>query len=122
MALGVTGAVKYFYFPASPTKGFTAADLLADAGNMVSFSLGAIDNAAELLLQRQIALDMIAMVMGVEDMGELPATSFELALDRGGIGGVDRGGGATFVIMNQETVIVGPADELMHFEMGHGTC
>ena len=39
------------------------------------------DGAAERLFEREIAFDMVAMVMGGEDMGEFPALGLELALD-----------------------------------------
>ena len=100
-----------------PGERFAAGDLLADAGNAVRFLLGPDDLAAELLAEGQIALHVIGMVMCVEDMRELPAPRLELPFDDCRIGRVNRGRGAALVVMDKQAVIVGPAYELVHFEV-----
>ncbi len=73
-------------------------------------------------LSLQVSGDMVFVVVGGENMGELPAKFPELRLHRLGIGRVNRGGGPGFGIMDDDAIVVGAAHELAHIEMGHIIC
>src|SRR5687767_6234084 len=91
------------------------------------FRLGARsgDGDPELALQRRHALDVVGMVVGDEDVRELPAAYFERDLDGLGIGGVDRRGASALDIVHEVAVVVGAAhediDEDRQFEEVSGT-
>jgi hypothetical protein len=88
-------------------------------GMLRGLSGGPDDGAAEMLFQRQVALDVISMVMRVEDVSEPPAKAGELPLDFRRIGRIDRGGEAGLLVMQEQAIIVRTADELMESEMNH---
>jgi hypothetical protein len=50
-------------------------------------------------------------------MAELPVLRGKLALDGLGLGRIDRGGKARVLIMDEDTVIILAADEVMDFEL-----
>ena len=62
---------------------------------------------------------MVAMMMGGEDVAERPAPGFQVAPDGVRIWRIDGGGGAAGGFVNQHAIIVGPADELVNFKVGH---
>jgi hypothetical protein len=72
-----------------------------------------------MLLQRQVAFDVISVVVRVEDMGEPPAEAGKLPLDFPRIRRIDRRGEAGAFVMHEQAVIVRAADELMENETGH---
>src|SRR5262245_31636663 len=78
----------------------------------------AADHAAGLLFELQIAACMIGMPMGVPDLGQAPAALGAFTQDGGRIGRIDRRGLAARRIMDEETVIVRKAGELMYLEHG----
>lgn len=119
MPLGMAGAGEHLHLASGPCEDLAARNLHADTRNLVSLGLRADDGTAELLLQRRIAFDMIAVVVCGENVGQLPAALLQLLLDLDGVRRVDRGRCTAAVIMNQQTVIVRPADELVHFQMSH---
>lgn len=82
-----------------------------EAGNGDGLVDRADDLAAELLLQRQIALDVIGMVMRSQDMADGPATPIGGFQDRICLRRVDRCRQSGFGIMDQDAVIVGTADK-----------
>jgi hypothetical protein len=63
---------------------------------------------------------VVGVVMRDENVGQVPAGRLERRLDRGGLRGVNRGGGAAFRVMQQHPVIVGSAGKQPGFR-GHGT-
>jgi hypothetical protein len=69
--------------------------------------------------QFQIAVHMIGMMVGGQDMGELPAALFQGIGDGPGFRRIDADGGASLMIVNQNAEIVVAAGELVDFEMGH---
>ncbi len=59
---------------------------------------------------------MIGVVVGEEDMGELPVLLFQLALDRPGLGRVEQRGRAGFPVMDEKGVVVGEAGDRFELE------
>jgi hypothetical protein len=62
---------------------------------------------------------VVGMVMGGKNMRELAPELLEFGFHGIGVGCVDRGGGASLGIVNDDTVVVGQTHELTHIEMGH---
>ena len=62
---------------------------------------------------------MVAMVMGGQDMCQMPAAFVQLPLDFHRVRRIDRGCFPALVIVQQNAIIVGAADELMDLETGH---
>ena len=54
-------------------------------------------------------------------MGQFPALALEFALDRGTLGSIDGGGEARDPVMDQDTVIVLAADEMMEIKLSQYT-
>ena len=81
-------------------------DLDVDAGDAGAVLAQADDGAAGRLLDLQVAADMVAMMVGVQDMGDLPAALFGLREDRTGHGGIDDADGAALRLAHQPHVIV----------------
>ena len=120
MTLGMAGRVDDLHLAPGKGEGVAARNGLVDARNGPVIARSD-DGTSERFLQREIAFDVVAMMMGGENMGELPALGLELAFDGGGIGRIDRGGGTAAAVVDQNAVIVVPADEMMHIEMRHRT-
>ena len=79
VAGGVTRRVEYRDRLVAEGDRVAFRDRLVDARDFCRFAGGPDDGQAELLLQRKVRLDMIAMVMGDQEQIRLPAG----ALDRG---------------------------------------
>ena len=122
VTLGVARASKDFHLAARPTECVAAFDGDINARNLFRLVLGPDDLAAKKLLEPQVSGDMVFMVMGGENMGELPAKFPQFLLHRLGIRGVNGSGGPGFGIMDYDAVVVGAAHELAHIEMGHMIC
>ena len=77
------------------------------------FGLGARpgDGDVEVGLQHRQAFDVVAVVVGDEDVGQRPAAMVEGGLDGAGIGRIDRGGLARFDVVHEIAVIVGAAEK-----------
>ena len=67
---------------------------------------GADDAAAAGLLQRQVAADVIAVMVGVEDMGQPPAAAAQRFQHRLGDCRIDRRGFAAVGVVQQVDVVV----------------
>ena len=91
-----------------------------DAGNARGILGGADDLHAERLLEREIAADMVGMVMRGENVGELQPPGFERALDRFGFGGVDNAADALGAVEDEVGVVVLETGNEFDFERGHG--
>lgn len=72
MACGVAGGLDHPDRPVAEGEFVTVAHRAVYARNRRRLVAWADDLAAVFLLQREIGLDMIAMVMGCEDMGDRP--------------------------------------------------
>jgi hypothetical protein len=63
---------------------------------------------------------VVAVVVGSQDVGEPPTPLLQLTPDLGTIWRINAGGLTGTGIMDQDAVIVGPADELVKLELRHG--
>jgi hypothetical protein len=79
--------------------------------NLFGLDAGAGDGDVEIGLEDRQALDVVAVVMGDEHVGEGPAAVVERNLDGGGVGCIDRRGLAGLDVMHEIAVIVGPAQK-----------
>ena len=70
------------------------------------------------LLQVRNAGGVIAMVMGDENVAERPAGPVQSRFDRAGLWGINRGGGAARLVVDQDAVIVLQTGEQIGF-CGH---
>ena len=77
MAGGVAGRLDHLDRMAGEVEAVAIADLDVDAGDRVCLVDRAGDGSAETMLQGQIGLDMVAMVMRGEDVGQRPAAAGE---------------------------------------------
>src|SRR5437868_10925183 len=117
MALGVAGGGDDLHLAPGEIVRFAARNPDVDARDLVRFRLGTDDLGMPFLLEGEIAFDMVGMVMGGEDVGQFPALGRELALDGGSLGRIDGGGEARGPVMDQDTVIVLAADEMMEIQL-----
>ncbi len=81
-------------------------DLDVDAGDACPVAPRADDGAAGGLLDLQVAADVITMMVGVQDMGDLPMALFRLRQDRPGHRRVDDGDRPALGLAHQPHVIV----------------
>ncbi len=91
--------------------GVVVADGYVDAGDLVRFGAGAGDGDVEVRFEDGNTLDVVAVMMGDENVRQRPAAMVQRRLDGPGIGRVDRGGLARFEIVHEITVIIGAARE-----------
>ena len=77
----VAGAVEDHNIALSPAECLTALDVAVNARNASGLLAWADNAAAKAALKREIALHMIAMMMGREDVGEFPALGGKLPFD-----------------------------------------
>ena len=117
----VAGAVQNPHLAPFPGETVAAGDQPVDPGNLQCLGARSSDAAAISLPQREVSLNVVAMMMGGEDMRQFPALGTELALDFGCIRRVDGAGGPGLEVMQQKAVIVGSAVELVEGEVGHGS-
>jgi hypothetical protein len=119
VALGMAGAAHYLNAASGPGKRIAARYRGVETGDTVSLFRWPDDGAAKFLLQGQISINMVGVVMGGENVGELPATAGELPFDLRRIRCVDGGGKAGLVVMQEYAIIVRAADERVECEMSH---
>jgi len=81
-------------------------DLDVDARNARPVDPRADDGAAGGFLDLEVAADMVSVMVGVQDMGDLPAALFHLGPHRTGHGRVDDADGAALGLTHQPHVIV----------------
>lgn len=93
---------------------------MIEAWNFPGFCPRAYDLAAEALFQRLVALHMVPVVVRRQNMCQVPAALGQLPVDFRRIRRIDGGGFPALVIVQQNAIIVGAADELMNIETGHG--
>jgi hypothetical protein len=91
-------------------------DLDLDAGDARPVAARANDGAAGGLLYLEIAADMVAMVMRVQNMGDLPAALFSLRQHRPGHGGVDHADRARLRLAHQPDIVVAQDGDSDDFE------
>ena len=63
---------------------------------------------------------MVFMVVGGEDMGELPAPLFQVIGDGVCVGRINGDGRAGAGVVDKNAKVVAAADELVNLKMGHG--
>ena len=68
----------------------------------------------------QVTFDMVPVVVRCQNMCQVPAALGQLPVDFRRIRRIDGGGFPALVIVQQNAIIVGAADELMNIETGHG--
>ena len=88
-------------------------DGFVDARNLGRLRLRADDPELEPLLQREVGLDMVAVVMRGEDHGRRPAGARDRGQDRRLLGRVDDRRLAASSVVHQDAEIVAPAHELV---------
>ena len=81
-------------------------DLDVDAGDARPVAPRADDGAAGRLLDLEIAADVIAVMVSVQDMRDLPAALFRLGQDRPGHRRIDHGDRPALGLAHQPHVIV----------------
>ena len=106
MARRVTRDEKDFRLGLTETVAVAIVDLDVDAGDACAVAPRTDDGATGRLLDFEVAADVIAMVVGVQNMRDLPATLFGLGQDRPGHRRVDDGDGAALGLAHQPHVIV----------------
>ena len=89
------------------------------AGIVVGFRRRRHHAAFVFVLQRRDAAGVVGVMVGDQDIGELPAGGLERGLDRRRLGRVDGGGRAALRVMQQHPVIVLQAEKQAGFR-GHG--
>src|SRR5262245_6687492 len=111
MSGGMTARIAHLDLPAAKLKRGASRNLPVGPGD--GFARRTDDLAAEPLLERQVSFNMVAMMMSGQYMRKVPALVFELLLDHRPIGGIDARRRTRLVIVNENAIIVLPADELM---------
>ena len=119
VAGGVAGRVQHPHLVRAELEGVALAYLRVDAGDPGRLGARADDGALGLGLERQVAVGVVAVVVGGEDVREPPALLGERGGDRLRIGRIDRGHDAGVGVADQHAEIVGEARELVNFELGH---
>ncbi len=90
-----------------------------EARNRNRFVIGAVNFAAEPVVQSQIGFHMVLMVMSGQDMGEFPAVAVERPQDRPFFRGVYGGRRAAFRIVQEHPEIVAAAKKDVYFQRFH---
>ena len=114
----MSGRVDDFDCKIAECKSVAALHAFVDARNSVGLSGRAGDGASELGLERQVALGVIAVVVGREDRAQAPALLFEFCDDRRLFRRVDRCRQARCRVVNEDAEVVGAAAKLLDDE-GH---
>ena len=113
VAGGMARRVQHAAFERSDLDLAAFADGLVDIGDARGFVTRRDHPAFVLFLEFGNARGVIAMMMGDEDIRQLPAGRLQRGLDRGCFRRIDRGGRAGRRIMQQDAEIVGQAGEQM---------
>ena len=119
MARGMTRSEKNFDGTASEGEAVAASKSAIEARNGARLRRGPKDHGSIVVLQAKDAIGVIGMMVGHENMAQRPAPRSECRLDRGGIGGIYRGGLAGCGIVKQQAIIVGENRKLKDFEQRH---
>src|SRR5262245_42282900 len=82
-------------------------------GDLRGLLFRADDRQVQLLLQRKVRLDMVAMMMGDEEQVRFPARASDGLLDRRLLRRVDEERAAALIVMDKDAEIVAAADELL---------
>jgi hypothetical protein len=90
-----------------------------DAGNALGLALGADDGATCRFLELQVTAGVIAVMVGDQQVRQLPALRLQPREDGLGVGRVDRRRDARLGVVDQHTVVVGKASKLLDFELRH---
>ncbi len=103
---GMAGHEENLRLGLAETVAVAIVDLDVDAGNACAILSRADDGAARRLLDLEIAADMVTVMVGIQDMGDLPAALFGLGQDRPGHGRVDDADRSALRLAHQPHVIV----------------
>src|SRR5262245_43188532 len=76
------------------------------------------DRQVQLLLQRKVHLDMVAMMMGDDEQVRLPTRAVDGLLDRRLLGRINQQRATALIVMDEHAEIVAAADELLDAD-GH---
>ncbi len=106
VATGMAGHVEDLGIEMTEATDITLTHLDVDAGDAARIGTRTDDGAAGFPLQLKVAADMIAMMVGVQDVGERPIFGIERRQDRSNDGGIDDPGGLGFRIVDEINVIV----------------
>ena len=106
MAAGMARHEEHLRFGFAEAIAVAVIDLDIDAGNAGAILPRPDDGAACCLLDLQIAANMVAVMVRIQDMGDLPAALFRFRQDRRGHGGVDHANRPALRLAHQPHVIV----------------
>ena len=101
-------------------KRVALADLLVDAGHLGRLAARPDDRALGLGLERQVAVGVVGVVVGGQNMRERPALVLQRGGHRLGVGRVDGGREPPSASRISTPIIVGEARKLVNLELGHG--
>ena len=116
VAAGVAGHEEDLGLGLAEAVAVAVVDLDVDARDARLVAPRADDGAAGGFLDLEVAADMVAMVVGVEDMRDLPAALAGLGQDGPGHGRVDDADGAALRLAHQPDVIVAQDRDSDDFE------
>ena len=119
MSGGVAGRLDHTDRPHAEIEAVAIADGPVEPRDCDRFVAGADDLAAEMLLQGQVRFDVVAMMMGGEDVGDRPAAPLCRGKDRRQFRRVDRGGDAGFLAMDENAEVIASAKKDFDFEGFH---
>ncbi len=115
MAVGVARDIDHACLPVAQHHAVAIADHAVDPAQFVDFLRGD-DGGSGRIHDRRIAARMVGMPVRIPDLRDLPALGAGLFQIFRPVGSIDRRGFAAGGVMQQETVIVGQARELVNFE------
>ena len=106
MAGGVAGRLEHMGLERSEPDLVVLAHRGIDQRDAAGLAVGRDDAAAMALLEFRDAAGVIGVVMGDEDVGELPAGRLQRGFDRRGLGRIDCRGRARFGVVHEHAIIV----------------
>src|SRR5688572_30476637 len=119
MSQRMTGCFKDTNLMAAKAELVSLGHALVDARNAVRFLLRPDHDAAGLVLQRSMARRMVSVMMRRENMGQRPASFGERAANGCGVGRVDGGRDAEFIVVDKDAEIVAAAEKLVNLQLRH---
>jgi hypothetical protein len=115
----VAWCIEYFGRESAKLISVSLPDLHIDTPYTVRFIARTDDGASGFFLQLQISIRMVGVIMRCENMGERPAFIAKRLFHGTGFWRIDTGRNIVVSVMDEHTVIVAAAGELMDFEVGH---
>ena len=110
----VARRIEHFRFESAELVAVSVRDAHINARDFVTFGIRADNGAIEFGFQIQIPIGVIGMIMGGQNMGQLPAFVGKSLLYGGGFRSIDRCRQIVDRIMNQDTKIVAQARKLVN--------